>query len=457
MPVEPIDPNSIPQLSGMESLSEADALRLLEEHEVRFLSLQFVDTLGSAKSVDVPASQFARTLDRGQTFDGSGVAGFARVEDADLVLRPDLRTLRILPWGAPVQRSARVLCDVWRANGTPFEGDPRAALRRTTTALEERGLQANVGTEIEFYLFEPHVPGEERRPPTRAGYLDPLPEGSEELVRREVVGLLEALAFEVESSHHDRGAGQHGIDFRYADPLTAADNLTTLKTVVRVVARRHGLQASFMPKPITGQPGCGLHTHQSLTRDGVNIFHDPERRDGLSDALRSYVAGLLRHARGMCAVTNPLVNSYKRLVPGFAAPVQAVWSFQNRSPLVRVPPERELGTRCEMRLPDPAANPYLAIAVQLAAGLAGLDGELSPPDPVNVNVWTMGARERHRLKIQELPKNLGESLDALEGDRVIRAVLGEHIFSHFTQAKRAEFETYLGQVHAWEHERYGEL
>jgi glutamine synthetase len=276
-------------------------------------------------------------------------------------------------------------------------------------------------------------------------------------VRREIVVLLEALGFEVESSHHDRGAGQHGIDFRYSEALAAADNLTTLKTVVRVVARRHGLEASFMPKPLTGQPGCGVHTHQSLTRDGVNIFHDAERRDGLSDALRSYVAGLLRHARGMCAVTNPLVNSYKRLVPGYAAPVQAVWSFQNRSPLVRIPPEREGGTRCELRLPDPAANPYLAIAVQLAAGMEGLAKELTPPDPVNVNVWTMSARERQRLKIEELPRNLGEALDALAGDKVIRAALGEHIFSHFTQAKRSEFESYLAQVHAWEHERYREL
>jgi glutamine synthetase len=454
MPAEPLDPSAIPQLSGAERLTATEALRLLGEHDVRFLSLQFVDILGVAKSIDVPASQFEKTLDRGHTFDGSGIEGFARVEESDLVLRPDIGTLRILPWGGPLQRTARVLCDIWRSSGTAFDGDPRAALRRAIEGVRSGGLEAAIGTEVEFYLFDGGG-GDQRA--ERAGYLDPLPESREEVARREIVALLEALGFEVESSHHDRGAGQHGIDFHYSDPLTAADNLTTLKTVVRVVARRHGLRASFMPKPRTGEPGCGLHTHQSLTRDGRNIFHDPDGKDGLSDALRSYVAGLLRHARGFCAVTNPLVNSYKRLVPGYAAPAQVTWSFQNRSPMVRIPPEREGGTRCELRLPDPAANPYLAIAVQLAAGIAGLSEELTPPEPVNSNVWTMSSRERQRLKIEELPRNLGEALDTLAHDRVVRAALGEHIFSHFTQAKRAEFESYLAQVHAWEHERYGDL
>jgi glutamine synthetase len=449
----PIDPASVPQIRASDALDSAAAMRLLREHDVRFLSLQFVDILGATKSIDVPASQFEKTLDRGQTFDGSGIEGFARVEESDLVLRPDPATLRILPWGHESQRTARVLCDIWRASGSAFDGDPRAALRRAVAELERHGFGANVGTEIEFHLFDPAT-GEADSP---AGYLHPLPEGREETARREIVALLEALAFEVESSHHDRGPGQHGIDFRYSDPLTAADNLTTLRTVVRVVARRHGLEASFMPKPATGRPGCGLHTHQSLTRDGVNIFHDPERRDGLSDTLRSYVAGLLRHARGMCAVTNPLVNSYKRLVPGYAAPVHATWSFQNRSPLVRIPPEREAGTRCELRLPDPAANPYLALTVQLAAGLAGVMEELTPPDAVNTNVFAMSSRERQRLRIEELPRNLGEALDALAGDRVVRAALGEHIFSHFTQAKRTEFETYLAHVHPWEVERYRDL
>jgi len=262
---------------------------------------------------------------------------------------------------------------------------------------------------------------------------------------------------EVENAYHDRGAGQHSIEFGVMDPLTAADSVSTIRMVARVVARRHGLRAVFMPKPLTGHPGCGLHTLHSLWTGDQNLFHEPERRDGLSDQLKSYVAGLLQHARGMCAVSNPVVNSYKRLVPDFNAPVQAVWSWQNRSSLVRIPPLRGLGPECEVRLADPAASAHLALTVQLAAGLDGLSRELTPPDAVNANVWAMSPRERHRLKIEELPRNLGEALDSLALDRVLRRALGEHIFSHFTSAKRIEFESYLAEVHPWELERYGEL
>ncbi|CAN5686146.1 hypothetical protein BH23GEM6_BH23GEM6_05090 [soil metagenome] len=259
------------------------------------------------------------------------------------------------------------------------------------------------------------------------------------------------------NAYHDRGAGQHSIEFGTTDPLTAADSVATIRMAAGVVARRHGLRAVFMPKPLTEHPGCGLHTLHSLWRDEQNIFHDPERRDGLSDALRSFVAGLLQHARGMCAVTNPVVNSYKRLVPNFNAPVQAVWSLQNRSALIRIPPPRDMGPECEVRLADPAANAHLSIAVQLAAGLDGLSRELTPQDAVNANVWAMSPRERQRLKMEELPRNLGEALDSLAGDRVIRKDLGEHIFSPFTSAKRSEFESYLAHVLPWEVERYGEL
>jgi glutamine synthetase len=458
MSVQTTEPTSPPFLAGREPVDTPDVLRLLKENDVRFLNFQFVDILGVAKSVEVPASQFDKSLDRGVTFDGSGIEGFSRVEESDLLLRPDPATFRILPWERTGQRSGRVICDVLRANGSEFEGDPRAALRRTIEKLGERGYTAQIGAEIEFYLSDPRNGSDQHSPSSRrAGYFDPLPDDREEVARREMVVMLEALGFEVESSHHDRGVGQHGIDFRYSDPLRAADNLTTLKNVVRVVARRHGLEASFMPKPLTRQPGCGLHTHHSLVRDGRNVFHDPERRDGLSDLLRSYVAGLLRSARGMCAVTNPLVNSYKRLVPGTAAPVHTAWSLQNRSALVRIPPARDAGTRCEVRMPDPAANPYLAFAVQIAAGLAGIAEDLVPPESVNTNVWTMSSRERQRLGIQELPRNLGEALEALAHDRLIRGALGEHIFSHFNNAKRAEFESYLAHVHPWELERYADL
>jgi glutamine synthetase len=457
MSVQPTDSAS-PKRSGEEPLSMPDVLRSLKENDIRFLNFQFVNILGAAKSVEVPASQFEKSLDRGVTFDGSGIEGFARIEESDLMLRPDPSTFRILPWEQAGQRSARVICDVLRSNGSEFEGDPRAALRKAIEKLSERGYTAQIGAEIEFY-FSPARNGHAQQPSSalRAGYFDPLPDDREEVARREMVVTLEAMGFEVESSHHDRGAGQHGIDFRFSEPLRAADNLTTLKSVVRAVARRHGLEASFMPKPLTRQPGCGLHTHHSLWQDGRNVFHDPERRDGLSDLLRSYVAGLLRSTRGMCAVTNPLVNSYKRLVPGSAAPVHTAWSLQNRSALVRIPPARESGTRCEIRMPDPAANPYLAFAVQIAAGLAGIAEELVPPESVNANVWTMSARERQRLGIEELPRNLGEALDALARDRLVRGALGEHIFSHFTSSKRAEFESYLAEVHPWELERYSDV
>jgi glutamine synthetase len=458
MSVQTTDPASHPSLSNPEPLTTADVLRVLKENDIRFLNFQFVDILGVAKSVEVPASYFEKSLDRGVTFDGSGIEGFTRVEESDLLLRPDPSTFRVLPWEQAGQRSGRVICDVMRANGSEFEGDPRGALRRAIEKLSEHGYRAQIGAEIEFYLSDPRTGDDQQSSSSRrAGYFDPLPEDREEVARREMVVMLEALGFEVESSHHDRGVGQHGIDFRYSDPLKAADNLTTLKNVVRVVARRHGMGVSFMPKPLTRQPGCGLHTHHSLVQEGRNVFHDPERRDGLSDLLRSYVAGLLRHARGMCAVTNPLVNSYKRLVSGTAAPVHTAWSLQNRSALVRIPPAREAGTRCEIRMPDPAANPYLAFAVQIATGLAGIAEELVPPESVNTNVWTMSTRERHRLGIQELPRNLGEALDALARDRVVRGALGEHIFSHFNHAKRAEFESYLAHVHPWELERYADL
>ncbi|CAN5842248.1 glutamine synthetase family protein [soil metagenome] len=457
MSVQQTDSTSSNFNSGTEPSSIPDVLRLLKEHDIRFLNFQFVDILGVTKSVEVPASQFDKSLDRGVTFDGSGIEGFTRVEESDLLLRPDPSTFRVLPWEQAGQRSGRMICDVQRANGSDFEGDPRAALRRSIEKLSEHGYTAQIGAEVEFYLTDPRN-GHDRNSSSakRAGYFDPLPEDREEVARREMVVMLEALGFEVESSHHDRGAGQHGIDFRHSDPLKAADNLTTLKSVVRVVARRHGLEASFMPKPLTSQPGCGLHTHHSLWHEGRNVFHDPERRDGLSDLLRSYVAGVLRSARGMCAVTNPLVNSYKRLVPGSSAPVHTAWSLQNRSALVRIPPARDGGTRCEIRMPDPAANPYLAFSVQIAAGLAGIAEELVPPESVNTNVWTMSSRERQRLGIEELPRNLGEALDTLARDRLIRGALGEHIFSHFTNSKRAEFESYLAHVHPWELERYAD-
>ncbi len=435
---------------------KSDIMKLVEEHSVRFLRLQFTDILGVVKNVEVPAGQFEKALDGEIMFDGSSIEGFVRIEESDMLLAPDLDTFRIFPWGDPENRVARIICDVNRPDGSPFDGDPRGALRRVLAKLEEYGYRSTIGMEAEFFLFHRTPDGE----PTaithdRGGYFDLTPVDRGEVARRDIVNLLEAMSFDVEAAHHEVAVGQHEIDFRYEDALVTADNIATFKFVVRNVALKHGLHATFMPKPLFGQNGSGMHTHQSLfTLKGENAFHDPEAPDELSERMRHYIGGLLRNARGYCAVTNPLVNSFKRLVPGYEAPVNVAWSLHNRSPMIRIPSRRGHGTRVELRIPDPAANPYLALAVQIAAGMDGMQKEIDPGDPVNQNIWTMSERERKRRKIEELPRDLGEALEELKKNKVVRAALGEHIYAHFMEAKRAEWQEYISRVHAWELEQY---
>jgi glutamine synthetase len=432
-----------------------DVLARARAEHVRFLRLQFTDILGVNKNVEVPASQLGKALAGDIMFDGSAIEGFVRTEESDMLLRPDLSTFRVLPWGDPETRVARVICDITMPDGTPFAGDPRTVLKRQIARAADAGFTMMAGMEAEFFLFRPT---DEGRPSTQThdvgGYFDLAPVDLGEDARRAIVDLLQRLGFEIEAAHHEVAHGQHEIDFRYADALTTADNIATFRWVVKHVARQFGLLASFMPKPIFGQNGSGMHTHQSLFRDGQNAFFDPKAEWQLSRTALHYIGGLLRHARGLCAVTNPLVNSYKRLVPGYEAPVNVAWSMRNRSPMIRVPDRRGSGTRIELRTPDPAANPYLALAVMLAAGLEGIETQAEWREPVNQNIWEMSYRERRRLRIDDLPQDLNEACDALEKDDVVQAALGEHVAEHYLNAKRQEWREYVTQVSQWELDQY---
>jgi glutamine synthetase len=442
----------IPDLDGATS---RDILELASKNDVRFLRLQFTDILGINKNVEVPASQFEKALRGDIMFDGSSIEGFVRIEESDMLLTPDLHTFKIFPTGEGVDRIGRVICDISLPDGTPFPGDPRAALRRQIARAADMGFTMNAGMEAEFFMFRPGPEGEATTATHDVGgYFDLAPVDLGESARRAIVDMLEQMGFEVEAAHHEVAHGQHEIDFRYADALTTADNIATFRFVVKLIARQFGLIASFMPKPIYGQNGSGMHTHQSLFRGSENAFWDSKAEWELSKVALHYIGGLLQHARGFCAITNPLVNSYKRLVPGYEAPVNVAWSMRNRSPLIRIPDRRGLGTRCELRMPDPAANPYLALAVMLAAGLDGIETDADYREPVNQNIWEMSHREKRRLRIDDLPHDLNEACDELEKDKVITAALGEHVTRHFLEAKREEWREYISQVSNWELENY---
>ena len=435
--------------------TKRELLELCKKQEVNFLRLQFTDILGVNKNVEVPESQFDKALEGDIMFDGSSIEGFVRIEESDMVLKPDLETFRVLPYDDEGGRIARLICDIYNPDGSSFAGCTRQALQRQIAAAKALGYEMMAGAEAEFFIFQLDASGQ---PTTEThdhgGYFDQTPVDRAEEIRRLIIRDLVSMGFEVEAGHHEVAPGQHEIDFRYTAALETADNLATFRFIVRNVAYRHGFLATFMPKPILGQNGSGMHTHQSLFKGGKNAFHDPAGKWELSATAIQYVAGLLKHARGFCAVTNPLVNSYKRLVPGYEAPTNVAWSQRNRSPLVRIPDRRGIGTRCELRMPDPSANPYLALAVQLASGLDGITQKLIPPDPVNKNIFTMSFRERRKYRIDELPRDLHEALDMLEKDDVIRDALGSHIYERFVEAKREEWQEYIGQVSEWELNRY---
>ncbi len=438
--------------------TESERQRLLErmrKDKVRFLRLMFSDIQGHNKNVEIPESQFEKALRGEIMFDGSSIEGFARIEESDMLLVPDLSTYVIFPFEEIQGKVARLICDVFNADHTPFQGCPRYTLRRVIDKFESMGLRPVCGPEVEFFLFERDRDGKPTvRTHDAGGYFDLLPVDLGEEARRDIVNVLEAMNFEIEAAHHEVAPGQHEIDFKYADAMQSADYVMTFKMIVKKVALDYGLHATFMPKPIYGINGSGMHVHQSLFKGKDNVFYDEKGPYQLSDTARWYIGGLLKHARAFVAVTNPLVNSYKRLVPGFEAPVNVAWSERNRSPLARVPERRGVGTRVEVRIPDPSCNPYLAFAVMLASGHDGIVNRMDCGEPVNKNIFAMSEREKKRLKITQLPGNLSEALALLKKDAVIREVLGDHIWTQFIAHKEMVWSEYISQVHDWELKRY---
>ncbi len=445
--------------TGNLTTAEESVLETIEAEDIDFLRLQFTDILGVVKNVSVPARQAEKAFREGIYFDGSSIEGFVRIQESDMRLIPDPETFAVLPWRTNEQSAAaRMICDVVNTStGEPFEGDPRYVLKQALERADEMGYTVNAAPEPEFFLFEED---EEGRATTKTadygGYFDVAPKDLASDVRRDIIYGLENMGFEIEASHHEVARGQHEINFEYDDALTTADNVATFRTVVRAIAAQHDLHATFMPKPIPKINGSGMHTHLSLfTEDGENAFHDDDDEFDLSDTAHSFLAGILEHAPAITAVANPTVNSYKRLVPGYEAPVYVAWSDRNRSALIRKPAARvPAASRIEARFPDPSCNPYLALAALVHAGLDGIEQGLDAPDPVRENIYEFDEQKREEYGIETLPTNLGEAVDALEADDVIQDALGEHIADKFVEAKKQEFGEYLVQVSDWELDRY---
>jgi len=439
----------------MVKYTKESIIEMCRENEVQFIRLQFTDIFGTLKNVAITVKQLEKALNNEIMFDGSSIEGFVRIEESDMILYPDPNTFVIYPWTEKEGKTARLICDVYKADGTPFEGCPRNTLKRVIKEAEEMGYTMHVGPEAEFFLF--HIDSDGKSTMTthdNAGYFDLGPVDRGEDARRDMCLLLEQMGFEIETSHHEVAPGQHEIDFKYDDALTTADNVMTFKMVVRFVARRHGLHATFMPKPIYGVAGSGMHINQSLFKNGTNAFYDPSDKNQLSREAYYYIGGLLKHAPAITAITNPLVNSYKRLIAGYEAPVYIAWSFQNRSPLIRIPAKRGNATRLELRSPDPSCNPYLALAVTLKAGLDGIRSKIEPPLPINRNIYNMTEAELESNCIRKLPGSLYEALEALKEDGVIRSTLCEHSYNRYVEAKMIEWNEYKMQISQWELDKY---
>lgn len=440
--------------------TKADIRRMAKEENVQFLRLMFTDLYGTIKNVEVPVSQLDKLLDNKLMFDGSSIDGFVRIEESDMWLYPDLSTWMIFPWGSEHGKVARIICEVYTADRKPFMGDPRNNLMRVLDEMKAEGFtDFNIGPEPEFFLFklDPETGKPTMHLNDNGSYFDFAPVDMGENCRREIVLELERMGFDVEASHHEVAPGQHEVDFKYEDALHACDNIQTFKLVVKTVARKHGLHATFMPKPLAQVNGSGMHINMSLFDKNGNVFYDENGDQKLSQKAYYFLGGLLKHARSFTAVTNPTVNSYKRLVPGFEAPVYVAWSGRNRSPLVRVPMAREQGTRFELRSVDPSANPYMAIAAILEAGLDGLRNKIEPAASVDRNIYAMDEEERRENGIKDLPSTLHNALKELKNDEVIRGALGEHLFNNFVEAKTLEWDSYRQDVSQWERDQYLEL
>ena len=436
-----------------------EIIKHAQEENVRFLRLMFTDIMGTIKNVEVPISQLKKVLDNKMMFDCSSIEGFVRIEESDMYLYPDLSTWLIFPWENQHGKVARLICDIYNPDGTPFAGDPRGNLKRILKSMNDLGFTSfNLGPEPEFFLFKLDEEGEITTDLNdKGGYFDFSPMDLGENCRRDIVLELEKMGFEVEASHHETAPGQHEIDFKYADVIEACDNIQTFKLVVKTIARKHGLHATFMAKPLYGIAGSGMHCNMSLFKGKENAFFDEEGDRQLSKTAYQFMAGLLDHARAFTAVCNPTVNSYKRLVPGFEAPVYVAWSGHNRSPLIRIPEARGLSTRLELRSVDPTANPYLAMAVLLEAGLDGIRRELTPPPAVDRNIYVMTEEEREAAQIYDLPSTIHNAIKALRKDPVMIDALGQHIYGNFNEAKRMEWAAYRQTVSEWEREQYLEL
>ena len=439
----------------MSRYSKEDIIRMVREDDVEFIRMQFTDIFGQLKNVAITSSQIEKAVNNQIMIDGSSIEGFVRIQESDQYLHPDLDSYTLLPWRPQHGKVARLICDVYNPDGTPFIGDPRGTLKRALEKASDMGYSFNVGPECEFFLFQTDENG---MPTTQtadqAGYFDLGPLDHGESTRREICLALEQMGFEIEASHHEVAAGQHEIDFKYADALTAADRIMTFKFAVKSLAQKNGLHATFMPKPVFGINGSGMHTNMSLFKDGKNVFDDPKGELGLSKEAYAFIAGILTHMKGMAAITNPLVNSYKRLVPGYEAPCYLAWSASNRSALIRIPAARGMGTRVELRCPDPSCNPYLELAVCLAAGLDGIEKGMTPPAEVTENIFAMSAEERKAKGIESLPGSIKEAVDLMLEDKLICDTLGEHVVPQYTAGKYAEWDDYRTHVTDWELKKY---
>lgn len=436
-------------------MSKEKLYEFIEKNKVGFIRLQFTDINGTMKNVEIPADEIDSALSSGIMFDGSSVEGFARLHESDMYLKPDLRTVAMLPWTFDGRRSARIICDVYNDPETPFEGDPRYRLRLVEEKARKMGFIPYAGPEVEFFI----LPRANGRPVfeflDNGSYFDLLPVDIAEDIRTEVSVHLEEMGIDVETTHHEVAPSQHEVDFRYAEPIVAADNVQTVKLVIKTLAIRNNLYATFMPKPFFGVNGSGMHVHMSLfTLDGKNAFYDETAPDGISQTMKYFIGGLIAHAREITAVTNPTVNSYKRLVPGYEAPVNIAWSKGNRTALIRIPKARGKATRLEYRAPDPSCNPYLAFAVILAAGLDGIENKIEAPAAVEENIYKMTEAEKQKRGINKLPANLKEALMEAEKSKLVREVLGEHVWEKFLTLKEREWWEYSTNVSEWERKRY---
>ncbi len=441
-------------MTAQSAKTKDDIIRLVKEHNVKFIRLWFTDILGQVKSFAITTEELEGAFDEGMGFDGSSIKGYARIDESDMIAKPDPSTFQLIPWRPKEKAVARMFCDILNPDGSPYEGDPRYALKRNLARLNDRGYTFYLGPELEFFYFKNSQSTEVL---DEGGYFDLTTLDAASDLRRETVLTLEEMGIKVEYSHHEVAPSQHEIDLHYADALTMADNVMTYRIVVKEIATKYGCFASFMPKPISGQNGNGMHTHQSLFKGNENVFYDANDKYYLSDIAKKYIAGLLRHAPEITAFANQWVNSYKRLIPGYEAPVYIAWARRNRSALVRIPlykPGKEKATRVELRSPDPACNPYLAFSVMLAAGLEGIEKNYELPEPIEKDIFRLDDEEKEELGIRSLPGNLIQAIERVEESELVRRALGDHIFNNFITSKKIEWNEYRTQVHPYELEKY---